>query len=67
MKRWPLSTLPGILDLDGTRYQKVPARPGAIAEYEELRGSRRVFVLWRNERLEYSYDENRQAPLSLKL
>jgi hypothetical protein len=31
-----------------------------MAEYEEKRGSRRIFVLFQNGRLVYNYDEKRQ-------
>ena len=53
-------TLPGIVNLDGIEFSKVPSRPGCMAEYEEKRGSRRIFVLFQNGRLVYNYDEKRQ-------
>lgn len=56
MTKWPLLTFPGIVDLDGIRYQKVPSRPGAAAEYEEVRGNRRLFVIWRDGKFFYNYD-----------
>lgn len=67
MTRWPLLTFPAILDLDGLRFQKVPSRPGAVAEYEEVRGSKRLFVVWRNERFFYNYDEKKQTFGGIKL
>jgi|GEM_PF-4986553 len=61
MTRWPLLNFPPVLSLDGCNYQKVPSRPGAVAEYEELRGTRRVFVIWKDGRFMYNYDEHRQS------
>lgn len=58
--RWPLLNFPGIVNLDGIEYEKVPARPGAMAEYEEKRGSRRLFVIFANGKLVYNYDEARK-------
>ncbi len=60
MTRWPLLNFPGIVNLDGIEFSKVPSRPGCMAEYEEKRGSRRIFVLFQNGRLIYNYDEKRQ-------
>ena len=54
MKKWPLTSFPGTLSLDGLQFFKVPAlRPGALAEYEEQRGSKRVVVWFREGRLCY--------------
>lgn len=58
--KWPFTNFPGILDLEGVRFQKVPARPGVLAEYEEVRGNRRVFCVWNNARIEYNWDHERQ-------
>lgn len=67
MNRWPLLHLPHELVLDGTHYRKTVARPGVVAEYEEVRGSRRVFVLSRGTELVYNYDERRGQHVSLRL
>ena len=60
MTRWPLLHFPGVVNLDGIEFSKVPSRPGAMAEYEEDRGTRKIFVCFHGGRLVYNYDERRQ-------
>lgn len=60
LTRWPLHTLPDQLRLDGLEFKRIPARPGAMGEYEEVRGNKRVFVVFRDGALFYNYDEKRQ-------
>ena len=68
MTRWPLPNLPPTVYLDQTTFRGVPPRPGAVAEYEEERGSRRFVVVMRADgKLAYSYDEKRGQHLAFRL
>jgi hypothetical protein len=59
---WPFFSFPIVVDIDGTRFNRVQSdRPGIVAEYEEERGTRRIFVAMRNGKPVYNFDEHRQT------
>jgi hypothetical protein len=58
--KWPLVAFPVILYLEGVQFQKTAPRPGALAEYEEVRGNKRLVCVWQNGEIRYNWDHERQ-------